>query len=116
MQKLLPQEYPEQVQFHSSLPSGHSATQLQSWYPTADGIRPSNADTSAPACTKRKILSINSKTSCLFTSRKYSAIVSAVKPTRIRAPGGSFVCPYTSATLDSVSFSSLITLDSFISQ
>merc|ERR1712194_682796 len=66
--------------------------------------------------TKRKILSINSRTSCLFTSRKYSAIVSAVKPTRIRAPGGSFICPYTSATLDSVSLSSLITLDSFISQ
>ena len=64
---------------------------------------------------KRKILSINNNTSCLLISRKYSAIVSAVKPTRIRAPGGSFIWPYTKATLDSEKLFSLITPDSFIS-
>ena len=29
------------------------------------------------------------------SSRKYSAIVTPVSPTRIRAPGGSFICPKT---------------------
>ena len=33
------------------------------WYPTCDGIRPSSAETSEPACTKRKMLSMNSNTS-----------------------------------------------------
>ena len=31
------------------------------WYPTAEGIRPSNAETSDPACVNRKILSIKNK-------------------------------------------------------
>ena len=69
------------------------------WYPTADGIRPSIADTSLPACTKRKILSINSRTSCRFSSRRYSASVSPVSAARIREPGGSFICPKTSIVL-----------------
>ncbi len=77
------------------------------WYPTADGIRPKSAETSLPAWAKRKILSIKSNTSCPSSSRKYSAMVKPVKPTRRRAPGGSFICPKTSAVL-------LITPDSFI--
>ncbi|KAI3807820.1 hypothetical protein L1987_23755 [Smallanthus sonchifolius] len=48
-------------------------------------ILPNKADTSDPAWTKRKILSTNKRTSCSLTSRKYSAIVRAVKPTLIRA-------------------------------
>ena len=40
-------------------------------------MRPSSVDTSEPACTKRKMLSTNSSTSWFFTSRKYSATVSA---------------------------------------
>ena len=48
---------------------------------------------------KRKILSISSSTSCLASSRKYSAMVSAACPTRKRAPGGSFIWPKTSTVL-----------------
>jgi hypothetical protein len=70
------------------------------WYPTALGMRPSSADTSEPACVKRKMLSMKSST-FLPSSRKYSAIVKPERPTRRRAPGGSFICPYTSATLSS---------------
>ena len=33
------------------------------WYPTADGMRPSSADTSEPACENRKMLSTNSSVS-----------------------------------------------------
>ena len=33
------------------------------------------------------------------SSRKYSAIVRAVRPTRWRAPGGSFIWPKTKAVL-----------------
>ena len=40
---------------------------------------------------------MNSSTSCFCTSRKYSAIVSADSPTRSRVPGGSSICPNTSA-------------------
>ena len=40
-------------------------------------MRPSSVDTSEPACTKRKMLSTKSSTSWFFTSRKYSATVSA---------------------------------------
>ncbi len=40
-------------------------------------MRPSSVDTSEPAWTKRKMLSMNSSTSWFFTSRKYSAMVSA---------------------------------------
>ena len=60
---------------------------------SADGIRPSNAETSEPACVKRKILSIKNNTSRHSLSRKYSACVRPVKATRARAPGGSFICP-----------------------
>ena len=66
------------------------------WYPTADGMRPRSADTSEPACTNRKMLSMKSRTSWPC-SRKYSAIVSPASPTRNRAPGGSFIWPKTSA-------------------
>ena len=72
-------------------------------------MRPSSADTSEPACTKRKMLSMKSSTSWPCSSRKYSAIVSADRPTRRRAPGGSFIWPYTSAVLE-------ITPDSVISR
>jgi len=47
-----------------------------------------------------KMLSTNNRTSCLFTSLKCSAIVSADKPTLILAPGGSFICPKHNATFD----------------
>ena len=50
-------------------------------------MRPSRVDTSEPACTNRKMLSTNSSTSWLFTSRKYSAIVRADRATRRRTPG-----------------------------
>ena len=42
-------------------------------------MRPSSADTSEPACVKRKILSMNSSTSWPPSSRKYSATVRPVK-------------------------------------
>ena len=67
------------------------------WYPTADGIRPSSADTSEPAWIKRKMLSMNSSTFWCSTSRKYSAMVSPVSATLILAPGDSFIWPNTSA-------------------
>src|SRR5919202_916509 len=77
------------------------------WYPTAEGSRPSVADTSEPAWVKRKMLSMKIRTS-RPSSRKYSAIVTPVRPTRWRAPGGSFIWPKTIATRS-------ITPDSFIS-
>lgn len=60
-------------------------------YPTAEGIRPSSADTSEQACVNLKMLSINRSTSWFSSSRNYSAMVSPVSPTRARAPGGSFI-------------------------
>ena len=45
----------------------------------------------------RKMLSMNSSTSWLCTSRKYSAIVSADSATRRRVPGGSSIWPNTRA-------------------
>merc|ERR1739848_913929 len=39
---------------------------------------------------------MKSNTSCPSWSRKYSATVNPVRATRARAPGGSFICPYTS--------------------
>jgi hypothetical protein len=48
--------------------------------------------------TKRKMLSMKDSTS-RPSSRKYSAMVSPVRPTRSRTPGGSFICPKTMATL-----------------
>ena len=56
----------------------------------------------------RKMLSMKSSTSWFCSSRKYSAIVSAESATRIRVPGGSSICPNTSAV-------SLMTPDSVIS-
>src|SRR5947209_4927116 len=50
-------------------------------------MRPSSADTSEPACTKRKMLSMKKRTSCP-SSRNFSAIVSPESATRRRAPGG----------------------------
>src|SRR5665647_2192093 len=67
------------------------------WEPTADGIRPSRVETSDPAWVNRKMLSMNSSTSCFCTSRKYSAMVSAERATRSRVPGGSSICPNTRA-------------------
>ena len=75
------------------------------WYPTADGIRPNKAETSEPACVKRKILSTKKRTSfpCASPapSLKYSAIVKPDNATRARAPGGSFICPNTKVALES---------------
>src|SRR6266545_208823 len=48
------------------------------------------------------------RTSCPSTSRKYSAIVTPVRPMRARTPGGSFIWPNTSAVFSR-------TPDSFIS-
>ena len=45
--------------------------------PRRDGIRPRSADTSEPACEKRKMLSTNSSVSAPVASRNHSAIVSA---------------------------------------
>ena len=55
------------------------------------------------------MLSTNRSTSFRSTSRKYSAIVSADKATRRRTPGGSSICPNTSAVFS-------ITPDSVISR
>ena len=60
-------------------------------------MRPSSADTSEPACEKRKMLSMNSSVSAPLSSRKYSAMVSADSAARRRAPGGSFIWPKTIA-------------------
>src|ERR1700756_3924631 len=57
-------------------------------------MRPSSADTSEPACVKRKMLSTKNSTSWPW-SRKYSATVRPDRPTRARAPGGSFIWPHT---------------------
>ncbi len=58
-------------------------------------MRPSRADTSLPACEKRKMLSMNNSVSAPVVSRKYSAMVKAESATRSRAPGGSFIWPKT---------------------
>ena len=71
-------------------------------------MRPSSAETSEPAWVKRKMLSMNRSTSCPSSSRKYSAEVTPVRPTRRRDPGGSVICPKMSAVLS-------MTPDSFIS-
>ena len=44
------------------------------------------------------MLSMKSSTSWTFSSRKYSVIARAERATRMQAPGGSFIWPYTSAT------------------
>ena len=56
-----------------------------------DKLRPNRAETSEPAWVKRKMLSMKRSTSLFSTSRKYSAMVRPERPTRIRAPGGSFI-------------------------
>ena len=60
-------------------------------------MRPSRADTSEPACEKRKMLSMKISVSTPVWSRNYSAMVSAERATRRRAPGGSFIWPNTMA-------------------
>ena len=60
-------------------------------------MRPSSVETSEPAWVNRKMLSMKSSTSLRSTSRKYSAIVRAESATRSRTPGGSSICPNTSA-------------------
>ena len=72
-------------------------------------MRPSSVETSEPAWVNRKMLSTNSSTSRCFSSRKYSAIVSADSATRSRTPGGSSIWPKTSAVFS-------ITPDSVISR
>ena len=54
------------------------------------------------------MLSMNSSTSCPW-SRKNSAVVRPASATRMRAPGGSFICPYTRQVLS-------MTPDSLISR
>ena len=72
------------------------------WYPTAEGIRPKSAETSDPACVKRKILSMKNRMSfgpsVPLLSLNDSASVSPDRATDERAPGGSFICPKTMAT------------------
>src|SRR4051794_11699456 len=53
------------------------------------------------------MLSTNSSTSWFWTSRKYSAIVSADSATRRRTPGGSSICPKTSAAFSKTPDSSI---------
>ncbi len=48
---------------------------------------------------KRKMLSMNRRTSRPSSSRKYSAMVRPVRATRWRAPGGSFIWPKAKAVL-----------------
>ena len=50
------------------------------------------------------MLSMNSSTSWFFSSRKYSVMASPDSATRRRAPGGSFIWPYTSAIFDAPRF------------
>ena len=70
-------------------------------------MRPSSVETSEPAWVKRKMLSMNSSTSCFCTSRKYSAMVRADSATRRRVPGGSSIWPKTSAVSLRTSASSI---------
>jgi len=66
------------------------------WYPPRWGMRPRSAETSEARLVKRKMLSMKRSMSRPSSSRKYSAMASALKATRARAPGGSFICPNTS--------------------
>ena len=63
-------------------------------------MRPRSADTSEPACEKRKMLSTNSSVSAPVASRNHSHMVRADRATRRRAPGGSFIWPNTIAVCD----------------
>ena len=62
---------------------------------------------------KRKMLSMKRRTSRPSSSRKYSAIVRPVRPTRWRAPGGSFIWPKTKAVL-AMTPESFISLDQVV--
>ena len=64
-------------------------------------MRPMSPETSEPAWTNRKMLSMSSSTSRCSLSRKYSAMVRAVWPTRKRLPGSSFIWPKTITMLGS---------------
>src|SRR6266567_4189690 len=55
------------------------------------------------------MLSTKSSVSAPSSSRKYSAIVNPVSPTRARAPGGSFIWPKTSAVCGSTPASCIST-------
>ena len=77
------------------------------WYPTAEGIRPSSAETSEPARVYRKMLSMKKRMSAPSSSRSASAMVIPVSATRARAPGGSFIWPKTMATLGRTPASSI---------
>jgi hypothetical protein len=77
-------------------------------------MRPRSAETSEPAWVKRKMLSTKNSTSWPSSSRKYSATVRPERPTRARAPGGSFIWPKISAAFEA-SPSRSITPDSIIS-
>jgi hypothetical protein len=82
-------------------------------------MRPSRADTSEPACEKRKMLSTKKSVSVPVESRNHSAIVRADRATRIRAPGGSFIWPKTIAVLsmtDLASASALVFVSCISSQ
>jgi hypothetical protein len=66
------------------------------------------------------MLSTKKSTSLPSWSRKYSACASPVSATRARAPGGSFIWPYTSVQREPsveplFAFGSTLTLDSIIS-
>ena len=69
-------------------------------------MRPKSAETSEPACVKRKMLSTKNSTSLPPWSRKYSASVRPESATRARAPGGSFIWPNTNVAWLSLSTSS----------
>ena len=75
------------------------------WYPTADGILPSKAETSDPAWVNLNILSTKNKTSfpcpSPAPSLKYSATVNPDNATLALAPGGSFIWPKTKVALES---------------
>src|SRR6478752_3445927 len=79
-------------------------------------MRPSSVETSEPACVKRKMLSMKRSTSCFWTSRKYSAIVSADSATRRRVPGGSSIWPKTRAVCPRTPASSISTIRSLPSR
>src|SRR4051794_5506151 len=79
-------------------------------------MRPSSVDTSDPAWVNRKMLSMNSSTSWFWTSRKYSAIVSAERATRSRVPGGSSIWPNTRAVCPSTPASSISAIRSLPSR
>src|SRR3954454_9706075 len=79
-------------------------------------MRPRSVETSDPAWVNRKMLSMDSSTSWLGTSRKYSAMVSADRATRRRVPGGSSIWPNTRAVWPRTPASSISTIRSLPSR